>query len=70
MLLIPSFLENLRRFSFLAARFKYLATPFRPVFWERPRREYDIPARVCRKGVRRIAAKALKSRAARGARGV
>jgi hypothetical protein len=44
MLLIPSFLENLRRFSFLAARFKYLATPFRPDFWERPRREYDIPA--------------------------
>jgi hypothetical protein len=51
MLLIPTFFENLRRFSFLAARFKYLATPFRPVFWERPRGEYDFPARVCRKGV-------------------
>jgi hypothetical protein len=51
MLLIPTFLQNLRRFSFLAARFKYLATPFRADFWEGPRGEYDILERVCRKGV-------------------
>ena len=44
MLLIPTFLQNLRRFSFLAARFKYLATTFQPDFMERRRGEYDIPA--------------------------
>jgi len=66
MLLISSFFQNLRRISFLADRFKYPATSFRPNFCERPGREYDFPPGVCRKGVWRLRAKASKSRAAWG----
>jgi hypothetical protein len=58
MLLISSFFQNLRRFSFLADRFKYPAATFRPDFCERPGREYDFPPGVCRKGARRLRAKA------------
>ena len=66
MLLISSFLQNLRRFSFLADRFKYPATTFRPDFCERPGREYDFPAGVWRQGVCGARAKASKSRSRRG----
>ena len=52
--------------SFLAERFKYPATSFRPDFWEGPGREYDFPAGVWRKGVWRLRAKRLSPEAGGG----
>ena len=52
--------------SFLAERFKYPATSFRPDFWEGPGREYDFPAGVWRKGVWRLVQKRLSPEAGGG----